>query len=113
VKRGVQFLQSPADFPLTVSMGEKQPSWGLSRWAGAGLRFVPPDDEGFTLRGDTRRLVYKGRRRSHRFTILGDAAFEYDCILNREPEATSLPCSWKGRTSSISFVSRILSETLF
>jgi hypothetical protein len=51
------------------------------------LRFVPPDDEGFTLRGDRRRLVYKGRRRSHRFTILGDTAFEYDCILNREPES--------------------------
>jgi hypothetical protein len=71
---------------LTVSLGEKAPAWGLSRWAGARLRFVPPDDEGFTLRGDRRRLVYKGRRRSHRFTILGDTAFEYDCILEREPE---------------------------
>ena len=50
------------------------------------MRFVPPDDEGFTLRGDRRRLFYKGRRRSHRFTILGDTAFEYDCILEKEPE---------------------------
>jgi hypothetical protein len=31
--------------------------------------------------------LYKGRRRSHRFTILGDTAFEYDCILEREPES--------------------------
>jgi hypothetical protein len=70
-----------------VSLGGKVPAWGLSRWAGQGLRFFPPDDEGFTLRGDRQRLVYKGRRRSHRFTILGDTAFEYDCILEREPES--------------------------
>jgi hypothetical protein len=80
------FLQSAGDFPCVVSLGEKAPAWGLSRWAGAGLRFIPPDDEGFTLRGDNRRLVYRGRKRSHRFTILGDTAFEYDCILEREPE---------------------------
>jgi hypothetical protein len=30
--------------------------------------------------------MYQGRKRSHRFTILGDTAFEYDCILEREPE---------------------------
>jgi hypothetical protein len=82
-----RFRQSVHDFPLTVSLGEKAPAWGLSRWVSAGLRFLPPDDEGFTLRGDKRWLVYKGRRRSHRFTILGDTAFEYDCILNREPES--------------------------
>jgi hypothetical protein len=92
VHTATRFLQSPSDFPLTVSLGDKAPAWGLSRWAGAGLtssaclRFIPPDDEGFALRGDRRRLVYKGRRRSHRFTILGDTAFEYDCILEKEPE---------------------------
>jgi hypothetical protein len=85
--RPIRFLQSPADFPLTVSLGKKAPSWGLSRWDGGGVRFVPPDDEGFALRGDRRRLIYRGRRRSHRFTILGDTAFEYDCILEREPES--------------------------
>jgi hypothetical protein len=69
-----------------VELGRDVPSWGLNRWGGLGLRFLPPDDEGFTLRGDNRRLVYKGRRRSHRFTILGDTAFEYDCILEKEPE---------------------------
>jgi hypothetical protein len=63
IKAGVHFVQSVADFPLTVSLGRKSPEWGLKRWASSGLRFVPPDDEGFSLRGDNRRLVYKGRRR--------------------------------------------------
>ena len=31
--------------------------------------------------------MYKGRRRSHRFTILGDTAFEYDCILEKPPDS--------------------------
>ena len=60
------------------------------------MRFIPPDDEGFTLRGDKRRLVYKGRRRSHRFTILGDGAFEYDCILEREPESNVISLVMEG-----------------
>jgi hypothetical protein len=93
----IRFLQSGNDFPLTVSLDDKAPSWGLSRWGVPGLRFLPSDDEGFTLRGDKRRgtrgsltgdsLLYRGRKKSHRFTILGDSAFEYDCILNREPES--------------------------
>jgi hypothetical protein len=86
-EKKICFKQSAADFPLTVSLDNRLPEWSLSRWGGnRGLRFVPPDDEGFTLRGDKHRLLCKGRRRSHRFTILGDGAFEYDCILNREPE---------------------------
>jgi hypothetical protein len=72
------------------------PSWELTRWGVPGLRFVPPDDEGFVLRGHTQRLVYKGRRRSHRFTILGDTAFEYDIILNREPESNRLYLAIEG-----------------
>ena len=84
--RPIRFLQSQTDFPLTVSLGEKKPTFGLQRFR-QGLRFVPPDDEGFAIRGDRQQLVYKGRRRSHRFTILGDTAFEYDCILEREPES--------------------------
>jgi hypothetical protein len=85
------------DFPLMVSIGEEVPAWGLSRWKGnSGLRFVPPDDEGFTLRGDNRRLVYKGRRRSHRFTILGDGAFEYDVILYKEPESNVIVLPMEG-----------------
>jgi len=85
------------DFPLKVKLGEKVPTWDVSRWKGNnGLRFIPPDDEGFTLRGDRRRLVYKGRRRSHRFTVLGDTAFEYDCILEREPESNVITLLMEG-----------------
>ncbi|MDR0475966.1 MAG: hypothetical protein LBH43_20155 [Treponema sp.] len=80
------FRQSLGDFPCPVALGKETPSFGLHRYK-QGLRFVPLDDEGFSLRGDRRWLLYKGRRRSHRFTILGDAAFEYDCILEREPES--------------------------
>jgi hypothetical protein len=79
------FKQSLQDFPLTVALGTGTPSFGLQRNR-QSLRFVPPDDEGFTVRGDRRRLWYKGRRRSHRFTILGDTAFEYDCILHKETD---------------------------
>jgi len=90
------FKQSLDDFPLTVRLGENAPSFGLSRWGGKRLRFVPPDDEGFALRGDERCLVYKGRRRSHRFTVLGDGAFEYDCILNREPDSDVVALRMEG-----------------
>jgi len=86
-----------SDFPCTVELGEKVPTWGLSRWSGnKGLRFVPVDDEGFTLRGDRRQVVYRGRRRSHRFTVLGDGAFEYDCILEREPESNVVSLLMEG-----------------
>ena len=96
----MQFRQSVTDSPLTVRLGEKTPAWGLTRWAGnGGLRFIPPDDEGFTLRGDKRQLVFKGRRRSHRFTILGDGAFEYDCILNKEPESNIVSLRMEGAES--------------
>jgi hypothetical protein len=78
-----------------VKTGEKNPSFGLQRFK-QGLRFVPLDDEGFTLRGDKQRLLYKGRRRSHRFTILGDKAFEYDCILLKEPETNIVTLRMEG-----------------
>ena len=96
-ERKVRFYQSLADFPLTVELGSKSPVWGLSRWQGDNrLRFVPPDDEGFSMRGDKRRLLYKGQRRSHRFTILADGAFEYDCILNKEPESNVISLMMEG-----------------
>jgi len=95
--RAIRFRQSITDFPLTVSLGEKLPSWGMKRWRGnGGLRFLPSDDEGFTLRGDKRRLEYRGRRRSHRFTILDDGAFEYDVILLREPERNVISLRMEG-----------------
>jgi hypothetical protein len=84
-----------SDFPLMVKLGGKMPSFGLHRFK-QGLRFVPHDDEGFILRGDRRRLLYKGRRRSHRFTILGDTSFEYDCILEREPESNVITLLMEG-----------------
>jgi hypothetical protein len=90
-----RFLQSACDFPLSVELG-KQPAWALRRWAGAGLRFLPDDDESYTLRGDRRRLLYKGRKRSHRFTVLGDSSFEYDCILNREPDSNTVALTLEG-----------------
>ena len=101
--RSVRFLQSPSDFPLMVSLGEKNPTWGVSRWGGRGLRFVPPDDEGFSVRGDKQRLVYKGRRRSHRFTILGDNSFEYDCILNKEPKSNVVSLLMEGAECFVFF----------
>jgi hypothetical protein len=96
-EKRICFKQSTTDFPLSVSLNSKIPEWGLNRWkTNKGLRFIPPDDEGFTLRGDKQRLVYKGRRRSHRFTILGDMAFEYDCILEREPESNVISLHMEG-----------------
>jgi hypothetical protein len=84
-KSGIIFRQSSADFPMMVTLGDKTPLFGLHRF-NKPLNFIPPDDEDFTLRGDKRRLLYKGRRHSHRFTILSDTSFEYDCILNKPPD---------------------------
>jgi len=93
----VKFFQSTNDFPLLVSLGDKKPSCGLSRWKEKNsLRFLPSDDEGFAVRGDKRRLLYKGRRCSHRFTILNDGAFEYDCILLKEPESNVITLKMEG-----------------
>jgi hypothetical protein len=70
-----------------VRLGDTEPVWGVYRWDGAGLGFRPDGEEGFAVRGGGRQLLYKGRERSHGFTILGDNRFEYDCILNREPDS--------------------------
>ena len=56
-KRGAVFRQSLHDFPCLVELGKK-PSWGIKRWNGnSGLRFVPSDDEGFSLRGRAAAFV--------------------------------------------------------
>jgi hypothetical protein len=94
-ERGAIFRQSLLDFPCPVTLGKYTPSFGLHRFK-QGLRFVPYDDEGFTLRGDKQRLIYKGRRRSHRFTILGDTSFEYDCILLKEPDTNIVSLRMEG-----------------
>ena len=91
----MQFLQSRFDFPQMVTLGDKMPSFGLNRFR-QKLRFIPVDDEGFTLRGNKQSLVYKGRQRSHRFTILGDGSFEYDTILKREPDSNVIRLRMEG-----------------
>ncbi|MDR0794945.1 MAG: hypothetical protein LBE79_02665, partial [Tannerella sp.] len=73
----------------------EKPSFEISRFKNR-LCFIPTDDEGFSLRGNKQRLVYKGRRRSHRFTILGDTSFEYDCILNKEPDSNVITFIMEG-----------------
>jgi len=92
----IKFLQSQHDFPCFVELGKKNPSFGINRWDGCGLRFVPYDDEGFSIRGDKRRLLYKGRRRSHRFTIHSDTSFEYDCILLKEHDSNIISLLMEG-----------------
>ena len=93
--KDIKFLQSKNDFPCAVTLGRITPTFGLNRFK-QGLRFIPNDDEGFALRGDKRHLLYKGRRRSHRFTILGDKSFEYDCILLKEPESNVISLKMEG-----------------
>ncbi|AEF85237.1 hypothetical protein TREPR_2195 [Treponema primitia ZAS-2] len=90
------FRQSLEDFPLTVDLGREVPDWGLTRWGGGGLRFRPDDGEGFSLRGDGRQVLYRGGKRSHRFTILGGDRFEYDCILNKEPDCNTVCLTMDG-----------------
>jgi len=91
----IKFLQSQYDFPCPVMLGRVTPTFGLYRYK-QGLKFLPSDDEGFTLRGDKQHLLYKGRKKSHRFTILGDTAFEYDCILLKEPESNVITLKIEG-----------------
>ena len=95
-ERGAIFRQSINDFPCSIELGKNIPSFGINRWGNHALRFIPVDDEGFTVRGDKRRLLYKGRRRSHRFTILNDGGFEYDCILQKEPESNVITLRMEG-----------------
>ena len=95
-KHGAVFKQSQDDFPCFVELGKNTPSFGINRWDGNCLRFTPADDEGFALRGDRRQLLYKGHRRSHRFTIHSDTTFEYDCILLKEPESNVVTLRMEG-----------------
>jgi len=101
-ERYASFYQSTLDFPCSVELGKNTPSFGINRWgncaakAACALRFVPPDDEGFSVRGDKRRLLYKGRQRSHRFTVHSDTSFEYDCILLKEPDSNTVSLRMEG-----------------
>jgi hypothetical protein len=93
---GVRFLQARDDFPVMVRLDRNAPVWELERWGAEALRFRPLEEEGFRLRGDGRRVLYRGRNKSHRFTILGNDRFEYDCILNREPESNVIALAMEG-----------------
>jgi hypothetical protein len=87
---GVRFLQSARDHPCMVHLGRGAPSWELNRWGRDSLRFNPVENEKYDLRGNSRYLLYKGRRESHRFTILDNEKFEYDIILKRPPQTNKL-----------------------
>jgi hypothetical protein len=95
IKQNIVFNQSLRDFPCPVVLGNKNPVFSLYRFK-KPLRFLPLDDEGFTMRCDRRRLLYKGQKKSHRFTILGDTSFEYDCILQREPKSNVISLILEG-----------------
>ena len=90
MNRGARFLQSAGDFPCMVELGGKVPSWGLARWGRDRLGFKPLEDGGYTLRGNSRYVQYRGEKRSHRFTLLDGERFEYDCILNKEPDSNTI-----------------------
>jgi hypothetical protein len=97
MKNAVKFKQSVRDFPCVVGLGEEVPSFGFSRWGGGEvLRVLPGEEEGFSFRGDSRYAQYTGHGKSHRFTILGENSFEYDCILNREPQSNVLSFRLEG-----------------
>jgi hypothetical protein len=51
---------------------------------------------GYSTRGDRWRLHYAGDKASHRFTILDNEHFEYDIILNKEPESNRLYLAIQG-----------------
>ncbi|MFP3041636.1 hypothetical protein LQZ19_07400 [Treponema primitia] len=70
-----------------VSLGREAPSWELNRWGRDVLRFSPLIGGAYSLRGDRNTLHYSGKKQSHRFTILDNEHFEYDIILNAEPES--------------------------
>jgi hypothetical protein len=86
----IRFLQSKNNFPLMISLGQKTPSWELNRWGRDSLRFVPFNGGAYKLRGDKWNMHYTGELQSHRFTILDGDHFEYDIMLNREPESNRL-----------------------
>jgi hypothetical protein len=89
-----RFIQSKNDFPLSVTLGGAFPSWELSR-ASRALRFLPSEED-YALTGGKYRLLYKGRERSHRFTILDGSRFEYDVILKKEPVSNVVSIRMEG-----------------
>jgi hypothetical protein len=84
-----------------VSLGDGEPAWEVARWGTDALRFSPVQGWGlrpslYALRGDGRRLLYKGERESHRFTVLDGGHFEYDVILKKEPASNKIALRLEG-----------------
>jgi hypothetical protein len=79
-----------------VELGQKVPSWGLRRWGRDSLRFCPVPHERYSIRGNSRRLLYRGERESHCFTILDNSRFEYDIILKKRPESNTVALFLEG-----------------
>jgi hypothetical protein len=99
MNRGMRFLQSAFDFPCMVELGWREPSWRIRRWGRDALRFCPVPHDRFAVRGNSRRLLYRGERESHCFTILDGNRFEYDVILKRKPESNTVVLfleGWEG-----------------
>jgi hypothetical protein len=70
-----------------VSLGRSTPSWELKRWGRDRLFFSPAELEKYDLRGNSRYLLYRGEKESHRFTIIDNEKFEYDIILKKPPRS--------------------------
>jgi hypothetical protein len=81
---------------MMVNLGRDAPSWELARWGRDALGFLPLDEGGYALRGDRWNMLYSGEKQSHRFAILDGEHFEYDIILNREPESNRVYLALEG-----------------
>jgi hypothetical protein len=51
---------------MLLSLGEKAPAWGLSRWNSGGLRFLPPDDLEPYTKGNPLQYTSKSTRNLER-----------------------------------------------
>jgi hypothetical protein len=57
---------------------------------------VPDVEDEFSVTNNVNRLLYKGKRQSHRWTILGKDKFEYDVILKSEPASNIISLTLEG-----------------
>jgi hypothetical protein len=100
-----RFARSVDDFPCAVSLGGRLPAWELRRWGSrrnetvtpeASLRFTPSGEDDFSVRGDSKTVLYKGKNVSHRWTLLGKDNFEYDVILKKLPASNVISLTLEG-----------------
>jgi hypothetical protein len=102
-----RFLRSQNDFPCAVSLGGRLPAWEIKRFGDktfrgktiappARLRFAPDGEDDFSVRGDSKTVLYKGGNVSHRWTLLGKDNFEYDFILKKPPVSNVVSLTLEG-----------------